>query len=225
MMKLVCLLFAVGCLAAGAAAAAERVCDGEAKGPGKSEVGVTHRLDAKGVITSTRVRWTPPSTADKQLPWLTLGYEIHGAALGPLNGVGVMAMVEAKAPPASTSAEIVIRLDDGSDWRRPWRMYGEQRGQFGRPVKGGAKPVGFFGFIPIAFAGDKDSAAFNSLLIDHFAGAKTATVTVEGNAKETFGENAYDLTGSAARDALFAEALAKADAAAKSPAACKEAKG
>jgi hypothetical protein len=218
------LAFAAGLGLAQAQAAPKVSCRGEAKGPGQSGVDVYLDLDGKGQVVSRTVSWTPPSGEPGLFPIASLGYYGAGPVLAAPNRLGVFAFADfEKGAPRSDNVEVQAVVD-GRAFQVPWRYYAaniaEVRRQLAHP--GDRQLGGLSGAIPLAYqsAGDEP---INPDILPLLAAGRTLEVRLNGDAAgESFGARTYDLTDLKARDALYVEAAAKAEAAARTPKTCQK---
>ena len=215
---------------AGPALAADRVCSGEAKGDGQ-EVSVNLWFDGRKQPGSRSASWDSPAVGAPVLgrgltaPKLHIAYDLDGDRLGRVSVVAVAASAEVDPRPASATAMMVVGLDGGRSWTAPWGMFAQNVARLDEVrFPKGAQPAGFFGVVPVARSGDGGAPVRNPELLTAITAARSATIRVVGDAPgETFGEAAYDLSGIASRDALFATAYAQAAAAAANPGKCRKA--
>lgn len=211
-------------LAAGQAAAAPSVsCQGSAEGPNHSAVEVFLQVDGRGQVVSRTAAWTPPAVQAEVFPIVSIDYYEPGPVLAAPNRLGVAALADLqKAPPQSNNVEITATVD-GRAFRVPWRYYAaniaEARRQLAHP--GRQTLSALTGVIPVAFqkAGEEP---LNPELLALLATGKMLDIRLAGDAAgESFGAKSFDLTDLKSRDALYAEATAKADEAAKTPSKCQ----
>lgn len=203
--------------------AAAATCHGVVKGSRNDEVQVSLEVGDDGAVSDAYVQWRPPSASAAPFPFLTLTYPLDGERLGALESVTVAAVVEhGDSAPKSRKAEIRLALASRS-WARPWRMFEG----YAAEARAGAEPgkpdkaVAFYGVVPLAWVGEGEDEPGNLDLIAAAGRGGTATIAVVGDRAERFGERTYDLSDTAARDALLAAALVEAREAAKTPQRCE----
>ena len=229
-MRTTILILAAASLFAAPALAA--TCRGEAKGAHNESVQTRIEVADNGSITERAATWMPPSSGSSPFPILMIDYAVDDGRMGAITGVSISAMIDADKPPHSPSAVILMKLDGDAMWSHEWGMYHQNLPslQSNRGLPPGAQGQGFFGVVPMAFAGAPGNPARNADLIQALATAHTATLLVGGHGdgpapkiEEMIAGNKFHFDGKAARDALFHAAWDAAVKAAQSPASCGKA--
>jgi hypothetical protein len=223
---------AVASLLAGPAFGAARSCEGEAKGAHNESVQVRIDVAADGSAGEREATWSPPSSGASPFPMLMIDYTVDDGKLGAITGVSISAMIDAKQPPHSPAAVILMKLDGDAMWSHEWGMYHQNIANL-HSTKGlppGAQPAGFFGVVPMAFAGAPGNPARNVDLIQALTTAHAATILIGGHGdgpqpkiEEMIAGNKFDFDDKAARDVLFHTAWDAAAKAAQKPASCGKA--
>ena len=138
-------------------------------------------------------------------------------------------MIDGKHPPHSPEAVILMKFDGDQTWSHEGHVP-QNMAQLGSTSTSlpGVTPVGFFGLIPMAFAGAPGNPPRSADLLQALATAHAATVMIGGHGdgpqpkiEEMIAGNKFNLDDKAGRDALAVKALAQAMAAAKNPKTCK----
>lgn len=208
-------------LAAPGAAQAGVTCEGAAKGARNEEVRVFIRL-SDGRETQRSAMWTPPPAGARPFPSLNISYAIADEGLGEVKSASVGALVHLEGRVIqSRSAQVSVSMG-GSEWTRPWRMFESNMAQLraGSPPTGGNTPAAFWGVVPVTYIDETPTESTNPDLAAALARGGQVKVSIDGDRSENFGRNVFDLTVTTTRDRLFAEALAKAETAARKPAKC-----
>ncbi len=194
-----------------------------------SDVSVRLVFDAAGAPTKRSAEWTPPSRGTDVeramglltgAPNLSASYDLNGDRLGELHALTVLVstFMSPKAAPKSIHAEIVATLDGDRSWRYPFAGF-DQAASDARKRKSGEKQS--INIVEMALAETKNGGVLHPELLTAFATARRMTFLTKGDlAEETFGANEYDLADLSARDALFAQAYARAAKLAATPELC-----
>lgn len=204
---------------AGPAAAAERVCRGEAKGR-SGQVFVFLSVDGGRILRGTS-RWAPPADRSST-PGAALLLEraFEDPDAGTLGAYTALRALNAASldPPAAERAMVGVSSNTVQPIFKEWRMYGQSVADLkaGRGVQGapaGSQPLSVVGTVP--FTREDEGAR---PLLDSLADARTVITSVTDlNGQAPISRGLFWVEDRAGAEALTREAHAKAKAAAADP--------
>ncbi len=199
---------ALAALAFASAAEARHICRGKAHAHSAVfHVDLEYSDDGRPI--GRHASWTPPGEGLGP-PLLIINYELPGDTLGPPVAVSAVVIVPAGPQTRSNHANVVLQAPDGASLREPFMQFGQQIAT----LRGRGVTAAVTGLVTLADR--KQNAAWLAKLEQG-----KFDLSVEGDRDERFQSRTFDLTDTAARDALFTQAYSEATQAAKTPLACE----
>jgi len=203
-------------LVAGAAQAAEprekyHRCNADIDGANGSSVSVSINFNLDGSPKSRTAVWTPPSeqVAPRLLTVMVFYDEPTEQGIGPVDNVTVMALM--RGTPMLKDADVKFDVGGGKSWGV--KIIGDPPSVMSNGV-----PIS----LGLAFLGNRGDKPINTDLLDAMGSFGRSTVTVTSVQGVPIAGAVYDLGARAERDAMFAQAWAKAAKAAEKPKRCKK---
>jgi hypothetical protein len=152
--------------------------------------------------TLTAATWRPRSKPEAGFLHLELRYALQDHQIGVPTNLEIGGEVPRVLRRRAMKGYLLLRLDDGREWRAPWDgaaqsgwdLTDQQKGRDFRYGRVGTGPYG-------ALFGD------GAGLLAAIPTAKRVSVLIEGADHRKYGATSYDLTPLAERDALFARAF------------------